>query len=100
LESGGLIDEEYRAKPVFELLDKLTNERRRTRVAMALTGGGSASFPGFFGVCEVRLTKRAGKVRLFPLHVRKDEEASWVFTASDGCCQEGFGRSNLDFGAL
>ncbi len=83
LEGGGLIDEEYRPKPVFELLDKLINEEWRTRISVALDSTGAVSFRAFFGRYEVTLATKDGKVRIYPIHVRKDEENSWVFTVTD-----------------
>lgn len=83
LEGGGLIDEEYRPKPVFELLHKLINEEWRTGMSVSLDSAGAVSFRAFFGTYEVKLKTMDGKLRLYPIHVRKDEENSWVFTVSD-----------------
>ncbi|NWG12822.1 MAG: endo-1,4-beta-xylanase [Acidobacteria bacterium] len=83
LEGGGLIDEEYRPKPVFEVLDRLINKEWRTRISVRLDSAGVASFRAFFGTYDLKLTTKDGRVRSYPIHVRKDEENSWVFTVRD-----------------
>ena len=80
LPGGGLIDEEYRPKPIYDVLDRLFNKKWRTRMSVPLDGAGSLSFRGFFGSYEIRLTTKNGDVRIYPVHVRKDEQNSWTFT--------------------
>jgi hypothetical protein len=41
------------------------------------------SFRGFFGSYEIRLTTKNGNVRVYPVHVRKDEQNSWSFAVAD-----------------
>jgi hypothetical protein len=75
-----LIDEEYRPKPIYDVLDRLFNKEWRTRMSVPLDGAGSLSFRGFFGSYEIRLTTKNGDVPVYPVHVRKDEQNSWTFT--------------------
>jgi endo-1,4-beta-xylanase len=79
LPGGGLIDEEYRPKPIYEALDKLINKEWRTRLSVPLDSAGTLSFRGFFGTYEIRLATKDGNVRIYPIHVRKDEQNSWTF---------------------
>jgi len=79
LPGGGLVDEEYRPKPVYEMLDKLINETWKTNLTDELDTGGKVLFRGFFGNYTINLSTKDGKVYSFPVHVRKDEENKWVF---------------------
>ena len=79
LPGGGLVDEEYRPKPVYEMLDKLINETWKTHLKDKLDAQGNASFRGFFGNYKITLTTNDGKVRMYPIHVQKDEANSWEF---------------------
>ena len=83
LPGGGLIDEEYRPKPIYEVLDRLINKEWRTRLSVPLDSAGSLSFRGFFGSYEIKLTTKDGDVRIYPVHVRKDEQNSWTFRLGD-----------------
>ena len=83
LPGGGLIDGEYRPKPIYEVLDRLINNEWRTRLSVPLDSTGSLSFRGFFGTYEIRLTTKDGNVRIYPVHVRKDEQNSWTFDLGD-----------------
>ena len=83
LPGGGLIDGEYRPKPIYEVLDRLINKEWRTRLSVPLDSTGSLSFRGFFGTYEIRLTTKDGNVRIYPVHVRKDEQNSWTFQLGD-----------------
>ncbi len=49
---------------------------------MALDSAGTVAFRGFFGAYEVKLTTSSGEVRAYPIHVRKDEQNSWLFTVN------------------
>jgi endo-1,4-beta-xylanase len=80
LPGGGLIDEEYRPKPVYEMLYKLFNEEWRTKLSTQSDSKGNIAFRGFYGKYDIKLTTPDGKVKTFPVHVRKDEENKWVFT--------------------
>lgn len=79
LPGGGLVDEEYQPKPVFEMLDKLINETWNTHIETELDGDGAIEFRGYFGKYSVKLTTVKGTVYSYPLHVRKDEVNNWSF---------------------
>lgn len=79
LPGGGLVDEEYQPKPVFEMLDRLINETWNTHLQEELDRDSLVSFRGYFGRYKVLLTTTNGMVYTYPLHVRKDEENRWVF---------------------
>ncbi len=79
LPGGGLVDEEYQPKPVFEMLDKLINETWKTHLNQNSDSDGKVSFRGYFGNYSIRLTSPDGKVHTYPIHVRKDEANEWIF---------------------
>jgi GH35 family endo-1,4-beta-xylanase len=83
LPGGGLIDEEYRPKPVYSVLDRLINKEWKTELTMPLDSAGTASFRGFFGAYDVTLTTGGGGVRAYPIHVRRDEQNSWTFAVNE-----------------
>ncbi len=83
LPGGGLVDEEYRPKPVYNMLDELINETWNTRVSMPVDKDGRVNFRGFYGKYSVTLTSSDGKIFSYPIHVREDEANNWVFTVRD-----------------
>jgi endo-1,4-beta-xylanase len=85
LPGGGLVDEEYRPKPVFTMLDQLVNQTWKTKGVFQTDERGTISFRGFWGEYEITLSARDGKTFVFPVHVRQNEENKWVFTV------DGFG---------
>lgn len=83
LPGGGLIDEEYRPKPVYNMLDSLINIEWKTRVSLTPDRNGEIAFNGFYGEYEILLTTANGRVHNYPLHIRKDEENKWVFIVKE-----------------
>jgi GH35 family endo-1,4-beta-xylanase len=79
LPGGGLVDEEYRPKPVYNMLDKLINQTWKTNASVQTDRQGTISFRGFWGEYEITLKAQDGKIHVFPVHVRKNEENKWVF---------------------
>lgn len=79
LENGGLIDEEYRPKPVYNMLDKLIHETWNTQISTTLDNNGKLSFCGFYGEYTVRLTGTGDKIYNYTIHVRNDEQNDWKF---------------------
>jgi GH35 family endo-1,4-beta-xylanase len=79
LPGGGLVDEEYQPKPVYEMLDKLINETWNTSLSQELDSDGRISFRGYFGKYTLTVTTSNGMVYSYPVHVRKDEENRWVY---------------------
>ena len=80
LPGGGLVDEEYRPKLVYTMLDKLVNETWRSNGLYQTDDRGTLSFRGFFGKYEIILNGPNGQTFLVPVHVRRNEENRWVFT--------------------
>jgi endo-1,4-beta-xylanase len=74
LPGGGLVDEEYNPKPVYVMLDKLINQTWKTNTSLQTDKQGIISFRGFFGEYEITLNMPDGKIRIFTLHVSKNEE--------------------------
>jgi GH35 family endo-1,4-beta-xylanase len=83
LPGGGLIDEEYRPKPVYTMLDKLVNQTWRTNTSIKTDNQGKASFRGFFGEYGITLIMPDGRAHVFSVHVSRNEENNWAF-AVDG----------------
>jgi GH35 family endo-1,4-beta-xylanase len=79
LPGGGLVDEEYRPKPVYEMLDELINETWHTEFETESGSDGRVKFRGFFGQYNIIVTTPDGSVRSFPVHVRKEEANEWTF---------------------
>ncbi len=80
LPGGGLVDEEYQPKPVFEMLDKLINETWNTHIKTEPDGDGTIKFRGYYGTYAMKVTTSDGMVYSYSLDIRKDEENKWVFT--------------------
>ncbi len=80
LPGGGVVDEEYRPKPVYLMLDKLINQTWRTNLSLRTNQGGTIIFRGFFGNYDVTLTTPDGMLHVFPIHVNRNEENKWIFT--------------------
>ncbi len=79
LPGGGVVDEEYRPKPVYKMLDKLINQTWKTNTSGQTDDRGTVSFRGFWGKYEITLNAPNGKTYVFPVHVRQNEENKWVF---------------------
>jgi GH35 family endo-1,4-beta-xylanase len=79
LPGGGLVDEEYRPKPVYIMLDKLINQTWKTNISAQTGNKGSVSFRGFYGEYEITLNTQDGKTRFFKAHVSKNQENYWTF---------------------
>lgn len=82
LEGGGLVDEEYNPKPVYNRLEKLIHEEWKTNLSVDLKNG-SASFKGFFGKYKVMLTQDNGKKQFFYIHLKNNEQNSWLFKCNE-----------------
>ena len=79
LPGGGLVDEEYRPKPVYNMLDKLINEEWKTKMNTETDEKGEIAFRGFYGKYKISITESDGKVTNIPIHIRKDEKNHWEF---------------------
>lgn len=80
IKGGGLIDEEYHPKPVFERLRKLIKGEWMTQSFTARTDeNGEIAFQGFFGSYEVVLPGSAQQHRSYEFHLAKDKENMETF---------------------
>jgi GH35 family endo-1,4-beta-xylanase len=79
LPGGGLIDAEYNPKPVYIMLDKLINQTWRTNSTLQTDNQGTIAYRGFYGEYEITLHTPDGRIKVFPVHVSKNEENKWVF---------------------
>ena len=80
LEGGGLLDEEYNPKPVYDRLRRLIREEWMTRDLQLVTGqGGKASFRGFFGRYEVTVTLPDGNRKVLDIHLKEKGTNHWQF---------------------
>jgi endo-1,4-beta-xylanase len=82
LPGGGLLDAEYRPKPVFERLRKL-REEWTTRLDLRTDSEGAVSFRGFLGDYDLTVVPPGGSPRILRVEVRPDEENRWAFTLGD-----------------
>lgn len=80
LPGGGLVDAEYNPKPVYEMLDKLINQTWKTKTSLQTDSQGAVSFRGFYGDYEISFKSPDGLIRVFPVHLSKNEENKWIFT--------------------
>ncbi len=80
LPGGGLVDEEYNPKPVYTMLDKLINETWKTNLNTQTDAQGILAFRGFYGLYDITLKFPDDRVKVFQVHVSKNEENKWVFT--------------------
>ena len=80
LPGGGLVDEEYNPKPVYEILDRLINQTWKTKTSLQTDSQGTVSFRGFYGDYEISIISPDGLIRVLQVHVNKNEENKWIFT--------------------
>ena len=81
LPKGGLIDEEYRPKPIYDRLKKLIREEWHTSLSAKSDAAGMVKFRGFYGSYKVTLRTADGRERQFELNLQKGGEVRTVFTA-------------------
>jgi GH35 family endo-1,4-beta-xylanase len=80
IESGGLIDAEYRPKPVFNMLKKLIKGEWMTQPFKAQTDqNGEINFEGFLGKYDLVLPKENQQHLLLDFHLTKDRENTSQF---------------------
>ena len=80
MKGGGLIDEEYRPKPVFERLKQLIKGEWLTQPFTACTDeNGEIIFRGFYGNYELVIPQIARQHPTFKLHLAADRENTAQF---------------------
>ena len=82
-EGGGLLDENFRPKPIYERLYKLVHQEWRTQLTMSTDRSGRVRFKGFYGDYKAAVTTPSGKRSSLDIRVRKQEENRWVFTIEE-----------------
>ncbi len=83
LPGGGLVDENYKPKPVYNRLMKLIHEEWKTNLSTTTNKEGMVTFRGFYGKHMVVLKLKSGKTNYYEIHVDKNEENKWIFTIED-----------------
>jgi endo-1,4-beta-xylanase len=80
LPGGGLLDEEYNPKPVYDRLMKLIKEDWMTKnVALKSDKKGSVKFRGFYGKYQIKITKTDHTTRILNIHLKEGEDNHWEF---------------------
>ncbi|HMD81226.1 MAG TPA: endo-1,4-beta-xylanase, partial [Anaerolineales bacterium] len=82
IKEGGLIDEEYRPKPVFERLKQLIKGEWLTQPFTACTDeNGEVAFRGFYGNYELVIPRVARQYRTLGFHlaVHKQDSEQFIF---------------------
>ncbi len=80
IKEGGLIDEEYRPKPVFERLKGLIKGEWLTQPFTACTDeNGEITFRGFYGNYEFVIPRTARQHQTFKFHLAADRENTGQF---------------------
>ena len=76
---GGLINENYRPKPVYRALQRLIKQEWMTRTSARTAEDGSVDFRGFYGDYKITLETKEGNVHTFDIHIGKREANRWEF---------------------
>jgi endo-1,4-beta-xylanase len=81
LPGGGLLDEEYNPKPVYNRLMKLIKEDWMTKNVMLKSDKkGFIKFRGFYGKYQVKIGMPDGSTKVFDLHLKEKADNQWEFT--------------------
>jgi len=82
IQGAGLVDAEYRPKPVFKALKSLIKDEWMTPPFTAQTDDtGKISFRGFFGQYEVIVRQPGKQHQRYCVHLSERADNAWVFTA-------------------
>jgi endo-1,4-beta-xylanase len=80
LPGGGLLDNEYNPKPVYNSLMKLIKQDWMTKNLNLVSGrDGKTAFRGFFGEYEIVLSKKDGSQKVFKMHLKENENNQWKY---------------------
>jgi len=85
IERGGLIDAEYRPKPVFQALKKLIKGEWLTAsptkpLTVRIGADGTVSWRGFYGQYEVTVRQPGKKYPVYLLHLAEKQGNEWLFS--------------------
>jgi GH35 family endo-1,4-beta-xylanase len=76
---GGLIDEEYKPKAVYNVIKNLIKEEWTTPKISQKIDNGSVKFRGFYGTYKISLTTETGNVHVFNIHLNIQEDNQFEF---------------------
>lgn len=80
LKGGGLLDEDFNPKPVYNRLKKLIKEEWMTKNINLVSGkGGIAGFRGFYGKYNVEIVTKDGSRQSMTFHLKENTESKWTF---------------------
>ena len=80
LPGGGLLDEEYNPKPVYNRLMKLIKEDWMTKnVILTSDKKGFVEFRGFYGKYRLKITKPDGTTCVLSIHLKEEADNHWEF---------------------
>lgn len=80
LEGGGLLDKEFKPKPVYKRLLKLIKEDWMTKNLRVRTReNGEVAFRGFYGQYQIVVHAPDGSLQKFDFHLKEGESNAWVF---------------------
>lgn len=81
LKGGGLLDEDYKPKPVYNTLMKLIKEDWMTKnLSQSTDKAGNVSFRGFYGNYQIVVTKPDGSEQTMDVHLGEKANNQWTFT--------------------
>jgi len=80
LDKGGLVDENYAPKPVYNTLKNLICYQWKTSLTAKTDNKGQISFRGFRGQYKARITTPDGKTRTFEFAVHKNKKNRHKFS--------------------
>jgi GH35 family endo-1,4-beta-xylanase len=80
LPGGGLLDEEYGPKPVYDRLKALIHDEWKTRLNVRIGGNGRIAFRGFYGSYDVTVETDDGRRRHYEFVLHKGGPNQWTFT--------------------
>ncbi|WP_373517028.1 endo-1,4-beta-xylanase [Pricia sp.] len=80
LKGGGLVDEAYNPKPVYDRLIKLIKQDWMTKdLKLSTNRKGEASFRGFYGNYQLTVTQSNGNEKSFRVHLGKGTDTNFEF---------------------
>jgi GH35 family endo-1,4-beta-xylanase len=76
---GGLIDEDYKPKVVYNVIKNLIKEEWTTPKISQKIDDGSVKFRGFYGTYKISLTTESGNVHIFNIDLNNQESNQFEF---------------------
>jgi GH35 family endo-1,4-beta-xylanase len=81
IQEAGLVDAEYRPKPVFQALKRLIKGEWLTQpMTLRTDAQGRVSWLGFYGAYEISLAAPGKKTQVEHIHLRKTTRPEWTIT--------------------